>query len=332
MRVLVVGGSAFIGAGIVSELLGRGHAVAVANRGVTKDPHGGRVERLVADRKEKGALARAIGGREFEAAIDVSAFAGSDSEEAVAALRGRTGHLVHVSTGQVYLVLKSCGKPAREDEYAGETIPAPEAEEDETDWRYGLAKRACEDVLARAASESGFRSTRVRIGIVHGPLDYQHRLTAYLARFRDGGPVLLQDGGTRLARHVDVRDVAAAVAAIAEKGPEVSGEALNLAWSETPTARDVVLELARISGSKAPLVPVPRRSLHEAGLLPHASPLGGPWASVVDPARARAAIAFAPRPWKETVAWVAEAFFRGETAPPPGLDRRADEIALARRS
>jgi len=330
VRVLVVGGSLFIGARIVGELLERGNAVTVLNRGKTPDAHGDRVARLRADRREPGALARALADEKpFDAAIDVSAFEGADSEAAIAALSGRTGHFVHVSTGQVYLVLASCGKPAREDEYDGALRTPPAAPEDQWDWRYGLGKRACEDALVRAGDTQGFPATRVRIPIVHGPADNQQRLTAYLARLRDGGPVLLQDGGGRIARHVDVRDVAAAVATIVERRALV-GEAVNLAWDEMPCARDLVEELKRLAGSSSPLVPVARRTLAERGLLPAASPLGGPWASVVDTAKAARAIGFRARPWRETLAGVASAFFaRGEVEAAPGLERRALELEVA---
>lgn len=332
MRLLVIGGSVFVGAGIVSELLERGHAVTVLNRGKTKDPHGDRVERLRADRREPGALRRALASESpFDAAIDVSAFEGADTEAAIDALEGRTGHFVHVSTGQVYLVLRSCGKPAREDEYAGDTIAPPPHPEDQWDYRYGLGKRACEDALARAGEERGFPATRVRIPVVHGPADNQRRLTAYLARFRDGGPVLMQDGGGRIARHVDARDVAAAVARIVETRALV-GRAVNVAWTEMPSARDVVDELARLAGSTAPIVPVSRRALAANGLLPAATPLGGPWASIIDPGLAAREIGFVARPWRETIRWVADAFSRGETGTPPGLENRDREIALARES
>lgn len=334
MRLLVIGGSVFVGAGIVSTLLERGHAVTVLNRGKTKDPHGDRVvARLRADRREPGALKRALDNESspFDAAIDVSAFEGADTEAAIEALAGRTGHFVHVSTGQVYLVLRSCGKPAREDEYPGETVPPPPRPEDQWDYRYGMGKRACEDALVRAGADRAFPATRVRIPIVHGPADNQHRLTAYLARFRDGGPVLLQDGGGRIARHVDARDVAAGVAAIVERRALV-GDAVNLAWEEMPSAREVVSELARLSGSAAPIVAVARGALAARGLLPAATPLGGPWASILDPAKAAREIGFVARPWRETLAFVAAAFERGETGTPPGLENRAAEIALARES
>src|SRR5262245_46711299 len=104
MEVLVIGGSRFVGAGIVEALLARGHAVTVLNRGATPDPHGDRVARLRADRRRSGALEAAVAGRRFDAAVDVSAFERSDTEAAIGALEGRVARFVHIGTGQVYLV------------------------------------------------------------------------------------------------------------------------------------------------------------------------------------------------------------------------------------
>src|SRR5262249_9631300 len=154
----------------------------------------------------------------FDAAVDVSAYARGDTESAVRALGGRVGRLVHIGTGQVYLVRRGASVPAREEDYDGPLVPEPDDAEDRAEWEYGIGKRGCEDALEAARNERGFPSVRLRIPIVHGERDPKHRMTAYLARLADGKPVLLPEGGRFPARHVDVRDVAGTVARLVESG------------------------------------------------------------------------------------------------------------------
>src|SRR5262245_25887058 len=141
---MVLGGSVFVGAHAVRTLVARGHDVTILNRGVTPDDHGDRVRRMRADRREPGALERVLAGATFDAAVDVSAYVGTDTEAAVRALDGRVGHFVHVSTGQVYLVREGCPTPAREPDYDGPLIAAATGEPDRSEWAYGIGKRDCE--------------------------------------------------------------------------------------------------------------------------------------------------------------------------------------------
>ncbi|MBI1853590.1 MAG: NAD-dependent epimerase/dehydratase family protein, partial [Planctomycetes bacterium] len=307
MKVLVIGGSVFVGAHTVRALVSRGHAVTILNRGVTPDNHGNRVRRIHADRKHADALARALVSEAFDAAVDVSAYVGADTSAAIEALGDRVDHFVHVSTGQVYLVRDGCPTPARETDYDGALIPEPSNEPDRGEWAYGIGKRDCEDVLVRAAATRAFPSTRLRIPIVHGEGDYRHRLTSYLARLTDGGPVFLSDGGTSRLRHVDVLDVVETIVRLVESG-DGKGEAFNLAWDETITLREMLEELVRLTGSRSPLVDASRETLAAFDLLPWASPLGSRWSSLLDPTKAAATLGFRARPWKATLARVHLAF------------------------
>jgi nucleoside-diphosphate-sugar epimerase len=328
MKVLVLGGSVFVGAHAVRALLRRGHSVTLLNRGRTPDDHGDRVRRIRADRRVPGALERALAGERFDAAVDVTAYTEADTRAMVQALSGRVGHVVHVSTGQVYLVRRDCPMPSCESDFDGPVISAPASPEDRREWEYGIGKRACEDVLVASAADGGLHATLLRIPIVHGEGDPRHRLTSYLARLADGGPVFLADGGRALVRHVDVLDVAEAIAHVIETGA-AKGEAVNLAWAETITLRDLLEELSRLSGLRSPLVSIPRAVLADAGLLPWASPLGSPWSSLLDSSKATTQHGLRTRPWRETLARIHEAFRAGTLPSTPGLEQRAKEIALA---
>src|SRR5262245_64175567 len=86
-RVLVVGGSRFIGYALVWRLLARGDRVTLFNRGRTPDPFGDRVERILGDRTGPD-FARRLAGRSFDAVVDFLAFRGSDVEAVLEAFGG----------------------------------------------------------------------------------------------------------------------------------------------------------------------------------------------------------------------------------------------------
>ncbi|HEX7840074.1 MAG TPA: hypothetical protein VF469_21505, partial [Kofleriaceae bacterium] len=116
MNVLVIGGNRFMGLGLVWRLVCGGHRVTLLNRGHLSDPFGDRVERIRADRSSD-AFDAALGGRTFDRVVDFAGFSADDAARAVRVLAGRVGHLVFLSTGQVYLVREGCPVPSREDDY-----------------------------------------------------------------------------------------------------------------------------------------------------------------------------------------------------------------------
>src|SRR5215831_16131234 len=203
MRILLIGGTRFVGYQLAWRLLAADHQVTLLNRGHTPDPFGPRVERLIADRTTTD-FERVLAGRSFEAVVDFAAYTGVDAQKSVAAFgNGRVGHYIAISSGQVYLVRQECPRPARELDYDGPLLPEPTTDPvDLEEWRYGIDKRAMEEVLAVAWEEHGFPATRLRLPMVNGERDHFRRLQSYLWRILDGGPLLLPDGGTNVTRHV----------------------------------------------------------------------------------------------------------------------------------
>jgi nucleoside-diphosphate-sugar epimerase len=319
-----------MGYDLVWRLLARSHAVTLFTRGTLPDPFGGRVERLRGDRTTDE-FDRALAGRRFDAAVDFVGFVAADVERAVRVLEGRVGHYVFVSTGQVYLVREPRPAVAREADYDGPLMAEPPAgHPDHADWAYGMGKRACEDALAAAFARAGFPSTRLRIPVVIGERDHRRRLEAYLWRILDGGPVLVPDGGGHRLRHVYARDVAAAIAGLVLRPPP-PGQAYNLCQEETPTLLELLETLTRLLGAPSRLRSVPRAALETAGLDAVAvSPFSGRWMSLLDPARARAELGFAPTPLPTVLASIVGSFLaHPPPAPPEGYAAaRQREIAL----
>ncbi|EYF08433.1 NAD-dependent epimerase/dehydratase family protein [Chondromyces apiculatus] len=369
MRVLVLGGTHFIGFFIVQRLLAAGHDVTLFNRGISPDPFGPRVHRLHGDRHGDG-LAHRLGGREFDAAVDLLAYTESDARGAIQALRNRVGHYVMISTGQVYLVRQDCPVPATEADYDGPLLPDPaehttapaaadalpapsagpassassgapsgasaEALVHKASYDYGVHKRACEDTLAAAWEAERFPVTRLRIPMVEGPRDPQRRVEAYLARILDGGPLLLPtfEGASPHVRHVYVVDIADTVLTVLRSPGITTGQVYNLCQQEMPTLPEyLTLLAASIGAPPPPLVPVPASALTAAGLDPRlVSPFSSRWMSCIDPDRAVSALGFKHRPLAHTLDILTTNLLAHPPSDPvPGRERRADEIALATR-
>lgn len=333
MNVLVVGGNRFVGRLLVWRLLARGDRVTVLNRGRLGDPFGARIERLVGDRTGPD-LERLLGGRTFDAVVDLAAYTGEDGRRAAALLRGRVGHYVMVSTGQVYLVREGCPRPmqepAREEDYDGPVMARPQDPLDLRDWEYGVGKRDCEDALAEAA-RAGFPASRVRIPMVNGPLDYFRRIEGYLWRLVDGGPVILPDGGARRVRHVDGAEVARFLCGLL--GDEGTfGRAFNLAQQEVPTLAELVSALRELLGSRAELAAVSGDRIRAAGLRAvDVSPFDDPWMSLLDPARSQAELGFLHAPLAQCLRAITASFLAHAPADrPAGYAGRDVELRLAR--
>jgi len=330
MNVLLIGGNRFVGYQLAWRLLAAGHRLILLNRGTLDDGLGDRVERLRGDRTT-GDFARLTAGRTFDAVVDFAAFTAEDTRQAAEALRGRVGHYVMISTGQVYLVRepRPVG-PARESDYAGPLLPEPKGPGEWKEWDYGMGKRGAEDALVAAFASHRLPSTRLRIPMVNGERDYYRRLEGYLWRLLDGGPILLPDGGTHPTRHVYGGSVARAIVRILGD-PRTFGQAYNLAQEETPTLVELLGLVAEILGAPARFVAVPRATLEASGLEPvKVSPFSGRWMSFLDPARARDELGFRHEPLRQYLDKVVSDFVNHpRAAPPPGYRTRAQERALA---
>lgn len=328
MRVLVIGGTNFVGPRIVRALMDRGHEVTTFNRGRTPDELPPGVERLHGDRSDPASLGRALAERSFDGCVDTIAMRGSDTLAAIEALYDRVGHYVHFSTGQVYLVRDGCPTPAREEDYEGPLAAAPPGDAwDAGEWSYGMEKRECEDALEEAWASRGFPATRLRLTMIHGADDPRGRIRAYVLRLTSGGPLLVPLEPSPRIRPIHAARVVEVVVGLLESG-EGKGAAYNLAQDEESTHRELIERIAGLLGVEAELVPVPRAELVDAGVFPGCAPLAHPWMSLLDPGRAERELGFEPGGFD---GWLPEVVARlGKLAPPISFDVvRAREVALA---
>lgn len=328
-RILIIGGTTFMGYQLVWRLVAAGHTVTVLNRGKTPDSFGNRVARIHVDRTAP-AFAHALDRQEFDAVVDFAAYTAEDVSGAVAALRGRVGHYIFISSGATYVVragvARPCEAPFPESAFDGRLSDAPTAPEDLASWQYGAHKRAAEAVLVQAWAAHRFPATRVRLPSVNGERDPSRRLESYLWRILDGGPVVLPDGGM-LTRHVYSGDVVLALDGLLGRA-DTFGEAFNLSQDEEPTLRELVQRLAGIMGAPDRTVLTTPESLVKVGLSARViSPYSDHWSSRLDASRAKTMLDFRHRPLDQYLNSLVAAFLSHmPSAPPPGYHDRDVEI------
>lgn len=201
-RLLVLGGTGFIGPHQVRYALERGHEVTIFNRGRSAPGMFPGVEELIGDRA--AADYSALRGRTWDAVIDNSASSATAPQwvrEAGAVLRDATAQYLFISTRSVFRDLS--GIPATVDAplWTPETYPNWS---EGRPYPYGLAKALAEGEARRAF---GDRLTIVRPGLIVGPGDNTDRFTYWPARIDRGGEILAPGDGSDRVQVIDVRDL-----------------------------------------------------------------------------------------------------------------------------
>ena len=207
MKLLVLGGTKFLGRAAVEIALARGHEVTLFNRGQTNPELFPKAERLRGDRD--GDLS-ALEGREWDAVIDPSGFVPRVVRASAELLRGSVGHYVFVSSGSVYAEPYSPGY----DESAP-TVELDDPESEDVLKDYGGLKKACEDVVREVFPNA---HTNVRAGLIVGPHDPSGRFPYWPLRIAAGGEALAPAPPERLVQFIDVRDLGAWLVDACENG------------------------------------------------------------------------------------------------------------------
>jgi 2'-hydroxyisoflavone reductase len=316
MRMLVLGGTQFLGRHVTELALARGHDVTLFNRGQTRPELFPEAEKLRGDRD--GDLA-ALRGRGFDAVVDTSGYVPRVVAETIEAL-GAVGHYTFVSSISVY---------ADVSEPPTESSPVAELKEPTEEWReaYGELKALCERVVRERFPDAFVP----RPGLIVGPWDPTGRFTYWPTRLADGGRVLAPLPRDADAQVIDVRDLAGWIVRAAEDGTSGTFNAVD-----RPTTRETLIETCRtVAATDSELVWVDPHFLHEQGV--------GEWMELPlwlhDPAfgemlRAPVERALAAglriRPLEETVRdtleWVRSGLAPIE--PPAGLDREKEQQVL----
>ncbi|HWG84338.1 MAG TPA: NAD-dependent epimerase/dehydratase family protein [Deinococcales bacterium] len=318
MRLLVIGGTVFLGRHVVQVALERGHEVVMFNRG----RHGAElfpgVERITGDRTtDLGKLA----GRSFDAVVDTCGYVPRVVRQSAEALRDSAGHYTFVSSVSVYSDLAARG--VAEDAPVGRL--EDETVEEVTGPTYGPLKALCEDVTREVFGE---RALVVRPGLIVGPHDPSDRFTYWPERAWRGGEVLAPDRPERGAQMIDVRDLAEWMVSASERKLAGTYNAVRPGGSlDFGTMLDTCIAVAREAGApESSVTMVDDAFLLEQGVgpwmeLPLWIPLSDPMSegmNHVSPERAvREGMTF--RPFRET----AEATLQWAITLPQDRQRRA---------
>jgi nucleoside-diphosphate-sugar epimerase len=274
MRMLVLGGTSFVGRAIVEEALGADADVTIFSRGRTGTSLFPDVPRLAGDR-DTGDYA-ALRGGSWDAVVDVTGYVPRHVGQAMDALGDRVGRYLFISSHAVY---RHEGLRPGSDEDTPRRPPLRDTEDLAGD-NYGRLKVACEDdVTARYGS----RATIVRPGKVAGPHDWQDGLTYYVRRAARGGRLALPADPRQPVQVIDSRDLARLVMCLLTDGRPGAFHAVGPA--SPVTLGGIIETCARVAGTDVQVVPVP------AATAPPFFPLIRPvWATQQrSAARARAA-------------------------------------------
>ncbi|ARF56773.1 NAD-dependent epimerase/dehydratase family protein [Streptomyces gilvosporeus] len=196
MRLLILGGTEFVGRAVAEAALARDWQVTVFHRGRHAAPEG--TTALHGDRGNGTAGLAALASGEWDAVVDTWSGAPVAVRDAARLLAGRVGNYAYISSGSVYAFPPTGPLTERSPVVAGD----PDATSGED---YAAAKRGGE--LA-AVDAFGDRALLVRAGLILGPYENIGRLPWWLGRIARGGPVLAPGPRDLPLQYVDVRDLA----------------------------------------------------------------------------------------------------------------------------
>ncbi|MFH8346712.1 NAD-dependent epimerase/dehydratase family protein [Streptomyces sp. NPDC018045] len=246
MRLLVLGGTSFVGRAIVEDALRTGAEVTLFGRGRTNPDLFPHLTRLIGDRATGDYSALRAGS--WDAVADVSGYVPRHVRQAMDALGDRVGRYLFISSHAVY---ESAGLAPGSDEDTPRRAPVRDTEE-LSEATYGPLKVACEDdVLARY----GTRATLVRPGKVAGPHDSMDTFTYWVRRAARGGRVALPADPAQPVQVVDSRDLARLVVRLLTDGRPGAFQAVGPA--EPTTLGELIETCARAAGTEIEIVPVP---------------------------------------------------------------------------
>jgi 2'-hydroxyisoflavone reductase len=250
VRLLVLGGTKFLGRATVEAALARGHWVTLFNRGETNPGLFPEAEKLRGDRTSD---LSALEGREWDVVLDPSGYIPSVVHASAEALAGSVGHYLFVSSVSAYA---SLAQQVDEDSPVAELgdLPADELTEDYSN--YGALKALCEQAVADVF---GRRQASVRPGLIVGAHDPTGRFTYWPHRVARGGRVVAPAPPDAKVQFIDAKDLGTWMVDLSERrdGGIYNATHPGRSWRET-------LETCReVSGSDATFDWVPTEVLNE---------------------------------------------------------------------
>jgi nucleoside-diphosphate-sugar epimerase len=333
MDILMLGGTRFFGKRIVELLLEGGHHVTLFTRGNSRPSFWDRVDHIIGDRSDHADFKAKLDGHSFEVVVDNYGYAASEVSTALEcpAIRD-SSHYIFTSSSVVYLS-GSLTLPLQEkdvDFECSEQDLLPSRfhgglrEIAHTMGSYALEKLKSERLILQ---QQDLPFTIFRPPVVLGPGDHHQRGFFYIQRIRDGGPLLLANGGAQLVQNVYRDDIARAYL-LAIQG-EPTCRVFNIAGQLAPLWHWLELAAQELA-QPAQFLAVGREAL--AQRLPgYHEPWEFDYNLFLDACRAERELGFQPTPleewWPETVRWYRDQRGLANSA---GYEQRQQEIDFAR--
>ena len=243
LKLLVLGGTYFLGPQVVEAAVRNGHEVTLFNRGKTNADMFPKLERLRGDRDTKSENLHALqGDRRWDAVIDVWPADYAMSQRSGELLKDRVGRYVYVSSISAYSPLTVAG--------ANESYPLITSSPDPTEYGYSKA-----ETERRLTAIYGPRFASVRPPPIYGWRNDSDVLTFWAVRMQRGGDVAAPGDGLDPVQFTDVKDVAGFVVRAVER--DLSGPFNVIGPKNRITFRQYLEEMRAATGNRANLVWIP---------------------------------------------------------------------------
>ena len=214
LRILVLGGTAFLGPATIEVARARGHEITLFNRGQTNQHLYPDLPKLVGDRFDD---ISALGSGEWDVCIDNSGYIPRTVTASAELLKGRVKQYIFISSISVFgdFTIKGMDENAAVGKLTDEEVAAAQGMRDITGTNYGPLKALCEQANTAVFGKA---ACNIRPGLIVGPMDRSDRFTYWPVRISKGGEVLAPGTPDTPTQIIDVRDLAEFIVLAAEKG------------------------------------------------------------------------------------------------------------------
>jgi 2'-hydroxyisoflavone reductase len=255
MKLLILGGTSFLGPQIVEAAVARAHVLTLFNRGKTNPGLFPDIEKLHGDRN--GDL-KSLEGRKWDAVVDTSGFVPRLVTMSAELLAPNVKQYVFISTISVFA---EGIKPGTAED--GPLATMPDETNEEVTKYYGALKALCEKAADKAMSG---RAWIVRPGLIVGPGDKTDRFSYWPVRISKGGEVLAPGDGTDPVQYIDVRDLAEWIVLGVER--DLTGTYNATGPAKTLTIKKMLEGIKKGTGGDAKFTWVPTEFLEKHAVAP----------------------------------------------------------------
>ena len=262
LKILMLGGTGFLGPHTVQYAIDRGHEVTLFNRGRSKENLFPDLEKLTGNRDpdvDAGLLA--LEGRKWDCVIDTSSYVPRIAGASAQLLKGQCEQYLMISTISVYSQFSQLNM---DETAAVGTLDDPTVETVDGA-TYGPLKAYSEQAVTE---QFGAGATILRPGLIVGPRDRTDRYSYWPVRASRGGDMLCPGNGSDLVQYIDVRDLAEFIVHCLEQ--KTTGIFNTISDSKTETVKDMVDTCIEVSGADTNAVWADTDFLTEQGVRPWA--------------------------------------------------------------